>query len=638
MAEVFVKSKFVKFLASVVFTLAVAPATLAQNGAPPIPSALGRTVGTGWITVYIRSERELPVSVVPQITITSSFNDTAIPQFPRLVGNGWVFSGLPTGATYELDVKVDGYQPVHETVLLADTDYATANAIVSLRPLDDRLVFHPPSGHFLLAPRAQKEVQQGLRDLRSNKTSSAQKHFQKAILLAPANPYVNYVMGLSYLIAKQPSKAQPFLEESVSVDPGQEASLLALGTLRFDEGNYPGAIDLLTKAAKVDPSSWKSEWLLANAYLNQREYADARDHARKAITVGGQKADPVKLVIVEATAALGDRAGAQAILKDFLAEHPRDPGALKLNTWLATLPAISPVVKSPDAKTAIAPSVSAMEPQIVSAPAPPTALDLPPKPDWAPPDVDASKPYLISGAGCSLPRVLRAAGKTAAQLVTDLQQFTAKEEYQSVEIKREGLQGAETENFNYLMFIDKPRPDVINVQEVRDMGVGADKMPRQISDSDAALALVLHPLLQGDFTWSCEGLGKWKDNPAWIVRFEQRGDRPNHLATLDSVSLPLKGKVWISENGGQVLHLEADLIEPLPEIKLTRDHFVVDYEPVNFKKHKVTLWLPENVNVYFQYRGHYVHNYHHFSNFQLFWTGSSEKIGQPKAVGKSSRD
>jgi hypothetical protein len=65
-------------------------------------------------------------------------------------------------------------------------------------------------------------------------------------------------------------------------------------------------------------------------------------------------------------------------------------------------------------------------------------------------------------------------------------------------------------------------------------------------------------------------------------------------------------------------------------IDLKREHFAIDYQPVAFRKHKVTLWLPENVDVYLQYQGHYLHHYHHFTNFQLFWVGETQKIEPPK--------
>lgn len=638
------KSGLNKFLATALFVVTIPSIISAQTeGSSPLPKPGNSVVAdrfTGSITVYLRSENELPISATPQITLTSETDYTVIPEFPRLVGEGWVFTGLPIGATYDLDISVLGYQPVHETAEISAAALATVNVVVNLRPTDQQFVFHPPAGQFVLAPHAQKEVERGLRDLSSNKVVSAQKHFQKAIELAPGNPYVNYVTGMSYVMAKQELKARPYLEESVSLDPTQAASLLALGTVRFDQGNYPGAIDLLTKAVKLDPSSWKSEWLLASACLRQGDFLLARDHAEKALAAGKEKAEPVKLVLAEARSGLGDRSGALVAVNSFLSNHPTDPNALKLRAWLTSLPGRSPMTENTAIKAAPRPAATVPQPKSFAVHAPQPTADLPPKPDWAPPDIDAERPLIASSAVCSLSKILRVAGKTAGQMVTDLQRFTANEKYEAVEIKRDrDLERPETQTFSYLMFIEKPRPDIIDVQEVRDQGTSAAGMPGQFADSDAALALVFHPLLERNFAWSCEGLGEWQGKPVWVVRFEQRVDRPNYLATfqdgLKSVPLPLKGRAWISESGGEVIHLETDLVSPVPEIKLQREHSIIDYKAVTFPKHKVTLWLPENVDVYLQYHGHYLHHYHHFSDFHLFWTSATQKIGQPSAEAKS---
>jgi len=628
-----VKSNLIKLVASASLFLSVGPHLAAQG--PPLPSTLGKVQGTGWIMVYIRSAHGLPVpvSALPQMTLTSEDNSPVI-QTPRMQGNGWVFTGLATGVTYNLEVKVDGFQLARELVTVPAMDFGSAAVTVFLKPQGEQLPFHPPTGAFVLAPRAQKEVEKGLHDMNSGKIPSAQKHFQNAIHMAPGNPYVNYVTGMSYLLAKQLPVAQPYLEESVSLDPNQVPSLLALGTLRFEESNYPGAIDVLNKAVQLDPSSWKSQWMLSGSYLHQRDYQQARDHAEKALATGKEAASRVQLILGEALAGLGERQGAIAALEVFLTEYPKDPSAPKIRDWVENLrkdpvkvekPATAPAAERPVATTApIAVHSSALPPE------------LPPKVDWAPPDVDSEKPFLVSGAACSLPRVLKGAEKNATELVSDLQKFTSLEEYQSVEIKRnENLEKPFTRTYSYMVFIDEPRPGAIYVREFRDQGLSATDMPGPLVDQGAlSLVFAFHPFFQGDFTWSCEGLGRWGDKPAWVVRFEQRPDRPNRLAVFQSAShiypLPLKGRAWVSEKGSQVIHMETDLVNPVPAVRLNREHFVIDYQPITFQTHKVTLWLPQKVDVYYQYRGHFLHHYHHYSHFKLFWTGSSQKIGKPK--------
>lgn len=331
------KSNLIKLLASASLFLSVAPCVAAQGG-PPLPSTLGKAQGTGWIMVYIRGEHGsiIPASTLPQMTLTSEDN-SPVTQTPRVVGNGWAFSGLATGVTYDLEVKADGYQPARELVSVPAMDFGSATVTVFLKPLDERLLFHPPTGAFVLAPRAQKEMEKGLRDMSSGKIPSAQKHFLNAIHMAPGNPYVNYVMGMSYLLAKQLPLAQPYLEESVSVDPNQVPSLQALGTVRFDEGDYSGAIDVLNKAVQLDPSSWKSQWMLSGSYLHQHDYQQAREHAEKALATGKEAASRVQLILGEALAGLGERQRAIAAFEVFLTDYPADPSAPRIRGWVENL-------------------------------------------------------------------------------------------------------------------------------------------------------------------------------------------------------------------------------------------------------------------------------------------------------------
>ena len=595
---------------------------------------LGQDLGT--VTVYIRSERGDPLaSIAPQIKLTSMTYDAPVPNFPQSSGDGWVFSGVGAGDTYEVEVKVDGYDTARETVALPPGAGASASAIVFMKKTDDRLVFRPPTGQFVLVPRAEKEVQKGLKDLQSNKIDSAQKHFQKALGMAPGNPYVNYMMGMSYLLAKQLAPAVPYLEKSVSIDPKQVPALLALGTLRFEQKDYPGAVQILVQAVQLDPSSWKAQWVLAASYLYQRDFELARQSAQRALASGKGKANQVQLLLGEAFAGLGEREKALGAFQSFLNQYPKDTNAAKVRGWIQTLEKPSDAA-TPPAHAAVTPrTVATMWPGLVPPPSPP--VEPPIRDDWAPPDIDAEKPFVISGAACSLPTVLRAAEEKAVQLVTNLQKFTATEEYQSVEIKRnQQLETPDTRTYEYLVSIDEPRRHVIQVHEVRNQGLTAKDMPGRLADFGApALALAFHPVYNGDFAWKCDGLGEWNDQPAWILRFEQRTEAPTSLlASFDTPSqeyaLPLKGRAWVAENGGQVMHLETDLTKPLAPVGLQREHFVVDYQPVRFQTHKVTLWLPEDVAVYIQYQGHYLQHYHHYHDFKLFWIGTDQTISKPK--------
>ena len=633
------KSRYllIKFLSGALLLSGASHLANAQSvpSSAPLPDMAGSTLPlnnsvAGSIQVYVRTVDGEPLPTSPKVNIIAPSDSAAIPQMKKAGQDLWVFSGVELGDMYEVQVQAPGYHTELRPVRLLEVTGASASIIVFMRNPNDELAFHPPSGQFVLAPQAEKEAQKGSADLDSGKIDSAEKHFSKALKMAPDNPYVNYLMGMSFFLNGELPAAKPYLEKSVSADATQLPALMALGTLRFRQADYAGAIQVLAPAARLNGSKWKVHSMLAGSYLKQKDFENAREQAQRSLTLGGKQAGRDELVLGEALAGLGQREKAVTALETFLAQYPNDSNDPTIRAWL-------PDLKKPQpAKSAASQPVGSL---VATA-----AVDLPPKEDWAPPDIDAGKPFIIAGASCSLPKVLASAATNATQMVTDLERFSATEEYQTVEIKRtQSLEKPVSRTFSYLVFIEHPSDQVIHVNEFRNQGVADTDMPGELVDIGApGLVLAFHPLLQGDFTWSCEGLGEWKDKPAWVVRFEQRSDRPDRLLAFQSPSgtdpLPLKGRAWVSEDGGQVMHMETDLVKPIPGIRLQREHFVVDYTTVTFAQHKVTLWLPENVDVYFQYRGHYLHHYHHFSDFRLFWTGATQKIGQPKEAPKDKNN
>jgi tetratricopeptide (TPR) repeat protein len=396
-----------------------------------------------------------------------------------------------------------------------------------------------------------------------------------------------------------------------------------LGTVRYRLGDYAGAVSVLTKAVQADGTSWKAEWLLAQSYLGEKKFHEARDHAEQALKIGKRKADQVQLVLGLALADMGEREKAAPLFDAFAAEFPNDPNTPNAVKW-------AKMMREPVKTTAALPGTG----NLTASVEPP--VEVPPRPDWAPPDVDAVKPFVVSDAVCPLPQILKAAGQTAEQLVSNLQEFTAREDFQDVEIKRGGQVAKPSEHvFNYLVFIEQTSPLAFDVKESRNVGSTEVDLPVDITDVGvAALALAFHPIIQPDLDWKCEGLGTWDNQPAWVIHFQQKPKQPNVLSWFESPShsfpLPLKGRAWVFERNGQVVHLETDLVNGIDPVDLKREHYSIDYKEVSFHAHNVDLWLPESVDTYIQFRGHFLHYNHHFSNFKLFWVGASQKIGDPK--------
>ena len=639
--------RFTKVAILSVLALIAAGVAMGQGGGPPAPGPgdgmplVDTGPGLGSLTVYVATETgaSLPANADVQMRLrpTISLFEDPLPLFPRIVKGAYLFDFVNSNDTYDLEVDAKGYETAHKKIELQNTDLKQQSVIVFLKPVDETLVFQAPGGQFTLSPQAAKEVQSGLKDLRANRFKPGQKHLNKALRIAPDNPYVNYLMGMSYMLNEKLTEAQPYLEKSVSADPRQVLALVALGNLRYQKGDYAGAIRMLDQAVQLDSGSWKAHWLLAESYLREKDYPQAQKHAQEALASGKDKASQVKLLLAEAEAGLGDREDARNTVYAFLVENPRYPDVAGIQAWWKDLAA------APAASVRILPKGAGHVPSLttITLPAPTAAMDLPvdlpPSENWAPEDIDAENPFVLTAKACDLPKVLFAAANNVQKLTTDLQEFSATEDYEVTEIKRNKLlESPEKRSFTYMVTIDDTNPKSIRMEELRRPVLVASEMPGGIMDTGApALVLAFHPAYRDAFQWTCEGLGEWNDRATWVVRFEQKADQPTSpLSAFEtdrqSMILPFKGRAWIDASAGEIVHMETDLVKSLPSIDLSRQHIIVDYAPVSFKNHNVTMWLPEYVDLYMHYRTHYLHYYHRYSNFVLFWVGASQKISKPK--------
>jgi hypothetical protein len=161
-------------------------------------------------------------------------------------------------------------------------------------------------------------------------------------------------------------------------------------------------------------------------------------------------------------------------------------------------------------------------------------------------------------------------------------------------------------------------------------------LPERLQDlGSPAVAMIFHPKYQDDFQMTCEGLGEWNGQATWLVHFRQLPNRPARLRDFvsgrKSYPMRLRGRAWILAENFQIVHLETDLVEPIPAVQLRREHMSVDYQVVPFPKHNSNLWLPQQVDLYYDFRGHFYHHYHSLTEFQLFSVDTKPpKVGKPK--------
>ena len=194
----------------------------------------------------------------------------------------------------------------------------------------------------------------------------------------------------------------------------------------------------------------------------------------------------------------------------------------------------------------------------------------------------------------------------------------------------------ETRKFNYVASISEEQPGYLLVDEYRADKLGLPGYPDQIASSGfTALALVFHPHMRDNFEMKCEGLGDWRGQPTWLVRFQQRDDRPSRIHSYKVGTqihpVNLKGRAWITAGSFQIVRMESDLVRPMPEIQLLSEHQVVEYGPIPFSRKNTSLWMPKSAEIYFDFRRHRYYRRHSFDHYMLFAVDSDEKHKVPKA-------
>jgi hypothetical protein len=269
---------------------------------------------------------------------------------------------------------------------------------------------------------------------------------------------------------------------------------------------------------------------------------------------------------------------------------------------------------------------------------------------WDPPRIDAPLASLSKTPACSLPEVLNQAGKHAEELVDHLQNFIAHEQVRydsrfvpessngfmgTGKIKPGENSGGEslTAKFDYVVDFGG-KSGQFQVHEFRKPLPGANnEYLRAIVDKGLpALALIFRPAMQSDYEMRCEGSVHWHNEPAWVVDFHQKkGKRPRTVQMgtgTKAYPLRIKGRAWIAANSGQVIHLETNLVSPVPQIDLEEYAFSVDYAPVKFQSQDVEIWLPQFAVAYRHNAGRHMITEHSFSDFQLFSVQTQETIQQ----------
>ena len=539
-----------------------------------------------------------------------------------------IFNGVSQGE-YDAEAKCVGYQTVVEH--LSVTGFGSMQQVYIYLPREgEGKTDLPKPGGTVMSPKLQAEMDKGMDALRKHQYEAARAHFDKGVRLAPGNPDVIYLLGVSELGLTRKDQARQDFEHALSIDAGHERSLIALGELQLNSGNTPDAITTLEKAYKVNGAGWRTHYLLASAYEKAGRFSDAETHAERAATLAKEKSPEPLLLLGEIQEKEGKLDEARQHWQKVVTNFAASPSAAKAKQNLASLSVASatPAIVAPAQVDLTALPIHALP-----------NLDLAPPKDrpWAPLDIDSHEYALAQNAPCQTDEVLAHAERRLRIQLQNFEKFTATEHIEHQEIDRYGRPGPmRSREFSYIVFVHPLREDSFYIDEERSSRSPDESFPTSLATTglNNLGVSVLQPVERGNLSFRCEGLTNLRGRAAWQIRFEENKGAQDGMRVWrrngQLYHVPLKGRIWISSTSYDLLRIETDLREPVEVLTLTRDHLSVDYGPVNFHSTNATLWLPWSAEMYMELHGHRYHHKHSLSDYLLFEVDTNHKISKPK--------
>ena len=414
--------------------------------------------------------------------------------------------------------------------------------------------------------------------------------------------------------------------QAAYLNPENEDLARALAELLYRTGIYSAAYEELSRLEQKHPQDWELGWEAASAAFLSDQYYIARQSAQAAYDRGGAAALPAEYLVAFADALQGKWPEAR-VAATTVATQSSDAALRSAAKDL--LGAEGGDTTGGSDRGALARERA--EPGLFSAgyfePRVPPRL-------WAPPDVDASMPRTIQSPPCNTAEVLNLAGQRVVTRFEQLGEVTARVQIEQALL---GVTGRVTP-FGH--FTADYLPDVIvesngsyTVAEFF-AAVIPDPSPESgVDQGHAGLAKIFAPSVQPDFSYECEGLTLWKDRRAWSISFTQRKDRPTHLNAYSYTGrvLPayIRGRGFVDQSSGELLHVETDLRNPIPELQLEEEHLVVEYKAVKFKSATEPYYLPSQAELYLNVGGGLYRVREDFTEYVRFAVDTRQEIKKP---------
>jgi tetratricopeptide (TPR) repeat protein len=196
------------------------------------------------------------------------------------------FGDVPKSAL-TVQVVAPGFQTAKKGFEVLDR--AGVQVKIDLQPMADKEQAALAVGISSLSPKAQKDIGKALEALRVNRPVEARTHLEAAEREAPQSAEVEYLFGVYASQLNDQARAQSYWTKALQLNPRHLNALLALSQSFLQERKAAEAKPYLIRALDVEPSSWRTHMLMAQADLFEGDAHGAVVQAERALELGTRK-------------------------------------------------------------------------------------------------------------------------------------------------------------------------------------------------------------------------------------------------------------------------------------------------------------------------------------------------------------
>jgi hypothetical protein len=227
-----------------------------------------------------------------------------------------------------------------------------------------------------------------------------------------------------------------------------------------------------------------------------------------------------------------------------------------------------------------------------------------------------------------LPTILSNTGQATEAYFNNLVDLVAHERIDQEKLNAKGtVTQKQLLQYNYLILTHRDEiPPRLEEYRTDSQGNGQEQAGLRagfsLTSGFALTCIHFLPDLRSDSTFKYLGDQIVDSRSTYVVIFAQRPARAiaiNHVSDgLVSAPILVQGIAWIDRDNFQIIRIRTDLLAPRTDIGLSVQSTKVTFSEVRLPDIASGLWLPRQVSVSSEYKGHFFHNEHQYSDYHHF--------------------